>query len=170
MLEHVTSNIHSHHIGQSGHEQCIYCNAKWGSGLRVRVMNDLNNFTTWCEYCKHQTSINMILHLHLREPKSTIISCVALSSVCSVCYVVSDIYCWCWYFCHGTTALHCTVLHCTDNISLKVKDCAVDICQTAVVVWPKLLVVFHSGDLSGNWLALGNIHLVSHNSFNKIMK
>ena len=38
------------------------------------------------------------------------------------------------------------------------------------VWWPKLLVVFHSGDLSGNWLALGNIHLVSHNSFNKIMK
>ena len=109
----MTSNIHSHHIGQSGHEQCIYCNAKWGSGLRVRVMNDLNNFTTWCEYCKHQTSINMILHLHLREPKSTIISCVALSSVCSVCYVVSDIYCWCWYFCHGTTAL--TALHCTAH-------------------------------------------------------
>ena len=108
----MTSNIHSHHIGQSGHEQCIYCNAKWGSGLRVRVMNDLNNFTTWCEYCKHQTSINMILHLHLREPKSTIISCVALSSVCSVCYVVSDIYCWCWYFCHGTTdCTDCTALH-----------------------------------------------------------
>ena len=106
----MSSNIHSHHIGQSGHEQCIYCNAKWGSGLRVRVMNDLNNSTTWCEYCKHQTSINMILHLHLREPKSTIISCVALSSVCSVCYVVSDIYCWCWYFCHGTSALHCTAL------------------------------------------------------------
>ena len=155
----MTSNIHSHHIGQSGHEQCIYCNAKWGSGLRVRVMNDPNNFTAWCEYCKHQTSINMILHLHLREPKSTIISCVALSVLFYL------IYCWCWYFCHGTTALHCT-----DNISWKVKDCAVDTCQTAVVVWPKLLVVFHSGDLSGNWLALGNIHLVSHNSFNKIMK
>ena len=157
----MTSNIHSHHIGQSGHEQCIYCNAKWGSGLRVRVMNDLNNFTTWCEYCKHQTSINMILNLHLREPKSTIISCVALSVLLYLISIVDvDI--------SATAPL--TALHCTDNISWKVKDCAVDICQTAVVVWPKLLVVFHSGDLSGNWLALGNIHLVSHNSFNKIMK
>ena len=104
MLEHVTSNIHSHHIGQSGHEQCIYCNAKWGSGLRVRVMNDPNNFTAWCEYCKHQTSINMILHLHLREPKSTIISCVALSVLLYLISIVDvDI--------SATAPLHCTALH-----------------------------------------------------------
>ena len=85
----------------------------------------------------------MILHLHLREPKSTIISCVALSVLLYLISIVDvDI--------SATAPL--TALHCTDNISLKVKDCAVDICQTAVVVWPKLLVVFHSGDLSGNWL------------------
>ena len=98
----------------------------------------------------------MILHLHLREPKSTIISCVALSVLLYLISIVDvDI--------SATAPLTAlTALHCTDNISLKVKDCAVDICQTAVVVWPKLLVVFHSGDLSGNWLALGNIHLVSH--------
>ena len=116
----MTSNIYSHHIGQSsGHERCIYCNAKWESGLRVRVMNDLNNFTAWCEYCKHNT-YKHVLHLNswynnrkvwTRNTGAKIHNHFMCNSVC--CYI--------WYLLLMLIFLprhHCTALttsHCTRS-------------------------------------------------------